>query len=122
MGVCEGYANLYASLCRAVGIKTKVIGGDAYTSNGNNATTGKHAWNNVRYRNNWYLVDATFDDPVFETDLYNKHELAENYKYFMVNPNDSKHHNTNTTMYLPRSIIVEEDNTATWSYYSDGWY
>lgn len=69
-GVCEGYAQAFAFICRKAGIQTvNVIG----TSRGES-----HMWNKVYYNKKWYNVDVTWDDPVSN--------IVENisYNYFMV--------------------------------------
>lgn len=54
MGVCEGYAQLYAALLRSAGLETKYISGDA---------GGGHAWNAVFDGFAWRYIDTTWDDP-----------------------------------------------------------
>lgn len=54
--VCEGYAKAFKLLCDRSGIPCVIIGG---VSNGEN-----HMWNYVQLDGKYYLVDATFDDPV----------------------------------------------------------
>lgn len=54
--VCEGYAKSFKLLCDRSGIPCVIIGGSA---NGE-----QHMWNYVQIDGKWYLVDATFDDPV----------------------------------------------------------
>ena len=64
MAVCEGYANLYAMLMNKVGVPTKLT---------TSATLG-HAWNSVKIGDNWYFVDATWDDLYYGYKGYVKHE------------------------------------------------
>lgn len=59
MAVCDGYSKAYAYLLQQVGIEAIVISGAA----GENAkSAGSHAWNLVKLGNDWYEVDATWDD------------------------------------------------------------
>ena len=52
--VCEGYAKAFKILCNYYGIECVLVVGNA---------EGGHMWNYVRMEdNNWYLVDATWDD------------------------------------------------------------
>ena len=83
-GVCEGYANLYAALVRNAGIPTKVICEHKKMH---------HAWNHVKYNNNWYLVDVTWDDPITSAeDSYNDVSYGrEIYTYFMTAHTDKAH-------------------------------
>ena len=55
--VCAGYSDLLAALARAVGIRAKVIYGQA-TFNGGWAD---HAWNEVMIDNEWKIIDSTWD-------------------------------------------------------------
>jgi hypothetical protein len=51
---CSGYAAMFATLSRAVGFPTQIV-----------QSTQKetlHIWNRVYFRNEWRVVDATFDD------------------------------------------------------------
>lgn len=49
---CNGYTNLFASMARALGIKTQIIWGLGNTS--------KHAWNRVLIDESWVNVDTTW--------------------------------------------------------------
>lgn len=60
--VCEGYAKSFKMACDYYGIPNIMIVGTAY-----NDTSGVgegHMWNLVLIESNWYVVDATWDDPV----------------------------------------------------------
>lgn len=76
MGVCEGYANLYAALARSIGIRTK------YQA----SSSMNHGWVQCCYNDEWKLLDATWDDPVSSSSDSNteKNPYAENYKYFLI--------------------------------------
>jgi ankyrin repeat protein len=52
--VCEGYSNLFYSMCSYAGIECVFITGDT--------AFGAHAWNAVFLEGNYYLVDVTWDD------------------------------------------------------------
>lgn len=54
--VCEGYAKAMKMACDRMGIPCVLIGG--------NANGEAHMWNYVQLDGGWYLLDATFDDPV----------------------------------------------------------
>lgn len=66
-GVCAGYANLYAALARAAGLRAKVIqGAVVWASMGfswdeNNRNQITHAWNEVFADGRWLVLDATWD-------------------------------------------------------------
>ena len=87
-GVCSGYANLYAALTRAVGIRTKVVQGLGYLNDGQ---TGDHAWNEVFINGEWKSIDVTWDSTtgrmfkyfmiaqeLFEKDHQKQQEMLEN--------------------------------------------
>lgn len=57
--LCDGYALAYEYLLQKAGITCIVISGYAGTTEGD---TEKHAWNLVRLDDDWYEVDATWDD------------------------------------------------------------
>lgn len=69
--VCLGYANIYAALCRAVGIPCNVVTG--YATGVADSAAGKitadtaltaeanHAWNEVYLNEHWVIVDSTWD-------------------------------------------------------------
>lgn len=53
--VCNGYAQAMKLLCDLTGVPCQMISGLADGEN--------HAWNLVELNNEWYHVDATWDDP-----------------------------------------------------------
>ncbi|MBE7064768.1 MAG: hypothetical protein E7384_03005 [Ruminococcaceae bacterium] len=65
-GVCMAYELLYMSLLDTAGIDS------SYAENGG------HIWNVVKINNQWYHVDATWDDPIVNQTEYNGfHGLVE---------------------------------------------
>jgi len=74
MGVCEGYANLFTAMERLIGVKGTII-----CANYNN-----HAWNNTYYKNNWLLVDTTWDDPSDSNNKTDAKPYSESYTYFLI--------------------------------------
>lgn len=54
--VCQGYAEAYATLLQQIGIDNIFV----------TSTAVNHAWNLVYVDENWYHVDATWDDPVWQ--------------------------------------------------------
>lgn len=57
-GICFDYSSLYVSMCRAVGLKVRLITGLGYSG----VSWGDHAWNQVycSEEQRWINVDATF--------------------------------------------------------------
>ena len=76
--VCEGYARAMGLLLSIAGIDNYYVDGEAYstTVDGVYNEGGPHGWNMVKIENNWYLLDATWDD--------GKGDVV-NYSYFNVN-------------------------------------
>jgi len=61
--ICEGYANLFSALCTKVGVENaKILGyskGYGYDA-GQKFAISNHAWNAVRLRDEWFLLDVTW--------------------------------------------------------------
>jgi len=77
-GICFDYSCLYISMCRAVGLKVRLVTGLGYSG----ISWGDHAWNQVFVpeEDRWVNVDTTFgtiadyfDKPDFDVD----HKYAE---------------------------------------------
>lgn len=63
LGVCEGYARLLVEFGRLSGDRIMFVTGEVREEQGALAPVG-HAWNAVEIHGAWYLIDATWDDPV----------------------------------------------------------
>lgn len=63
LGVCEGYARLLVELGKHSGDRFVYLTGEVREDHGELMPTS-HAWNAVEVKGAWYLVDATWDDPV----------------------------------------------------------
>ena len=70
--VCSGYARAFQYLCHKIGVECAYVDGIA--------GGGSHAWNILQMYGNYYWVDVTWGDPVFE----NRNENNMTYDYFMV--------------------------------------
>ncbi len=64
--VCEGFARAFKLLMDKVGIDCQVVIG--YYKNGDNYEP--HAWNLVRFKKQWYLVDSTFNSNASDKNTY----------------------------------------------------
>lgn len=83
--VCEGYTRTFKYIADYVGIKCVIMQGTATNTQGK---TEKHAWNAVSVDGTWYLIDATWDDPIIVgrgVVLNSTH-----YKYFLKGSNTFK--------------------------------
>ncbi len=58
--VCEGYANLFAMMCRLAGLESRVIIGYVRERDGQPLQYPNHAWNSVMIDGKWYLLDVTW--------------------------------------------------------------
>jgi transglutaminase-like putative cysteine protease len=56
--VCAGYANLFAAMAESVGEEVVTLSGESF---GFKSTPEGHAWNAVRIKGDWYLIDATWN-------------------------------------------------------------
>ncbi len=59
--ICQGYAKAYQLLLTKLGIECGFVFGTATNDTG----TDSHAWNYIKLDDGYYLVDVTWDDPVF---------------------------------------------------------
>ena len=65
LAVCEGYARLLVEFGKTSGDRFVYVTGEVREEHGQLAPVG-HAWNAVEVKGAWYLVDATWDDPVMD--------------------------------------------------------
>lgn len=93
--VCLGYSNLFASLCRSVGIPCYVVSGYAlgidnketkWNDTNYKTDTANHAWNEAYVNDRWVIIDTTWDS--FNRFENGKKVKAErnSYLYFDANP------------------------------------
>lgn len=75
-GVCFDYSSLYISMCRAVGLKVRLITGLGYSG----LAWGDHAWNQVysSEEDRWINVDATFGS---SANYFDKKDFNLDHKY-----------------------------------------
>lgn len=76
--VCEGYAKALKYLLNAADIPCIIVQGTAINSTGKSES---HAWNCVYVNDEWYYIDATWNDPI----IIGKGTIAKSiqYKYFL---------------------------------------
>lgn len=77
-GICFDHSSLYIAMCKAVGIKARLITGLGYSG----LSWGDHAWNQIYYQkeNRWVNVDCTFGiaaNYFDKSDFSVDHKLAE---------------------------------------------
>ncbi len=79
-GVCLDYASLYAAMCRAAGIKVRIITGMGY----NGVQWGDHAWNQIYnpQEARWVDVDTTFGSS--GVNYFDNADFKESHKYQVI--------------------------------------
>jgi len=75
-GICFDYSSLYVSMCRAVGLKVRLVTGTGYSG----MAWGDHAWNQVYYpeEDRWINVDTTFGSS--GADYFDKGDFSVDHK------------------------------------------
>lgn len=96
-GTCEAYSRTLWLLCRMSGLKCHIIYGHA---------DEPHAWNLVCIDNQWYHVDATWDDPVT---VNNPQEQTLSYRYYMLNDAQMSTDHSWSTQNMPMAATKNED-------------
>jgi hypothetical protein len=69
-GVCQGYSDLFVSLCKGVGIEALRIGG--YTKQQGKVSAIAHAWVAAYLDGQWYLFDPTWGAGYVKNDVFVK--------------------------------------------------
>ena len=111
--VCSGYASAMNLLLSCCGVEIRVVSGKAYSNNGESDELENHAWNQVKINGNWYNVDATWDDPVGDTETLS-------HEFFNVNDDIlSDSHIWEKSKYEVCSSMSENYYVHTGSYISD---
>ncbi len=86
--VCEGYKNLTAALCNAMGLKNIKVSGYAkgvrYDPLGD-MSKSNHAWNLVKLDGRWYILETTWGSGHLNGDNGKAVQEVEEY-YFLPNP------------------------------------
>lgn len=70
VAVCDGYCKAFQFFMDVLGIECEIQTGQ------------NHAWNRVKTGGQWYLVDCTWDDPIYYYNGVRQEVLL--YRYFMV--------------------------------------
>ncbi len=75
-GICFDYSCLYIAMCRAAGVKVRLVTGLGYSG----VAWGDHAWNQVfsAEENRWINVDATFGSAA---DYFDKKDFGVDHMY-----------------------------------------
>lgn len=76
--VCAGYSRAFQFLCQKAGIPCIYVAGDIV------AYDLPHAWNLVQLDGQYYPVDTTWGDPVFESEVGQQERTSIDYSYFLM--------------------------------------
>ena len=109
--VCEGYAKVYELLLNIMGIDSISVTG---LGDPNNPDSG-HMWNMVEMDNNWYWVDATWDDTDQFANEYGLYFLRGSLNWSMHQPDDTQMDSNNdgyTDWQYALPAVSESDYTA----------
>ncbi|QHL87480.1 hypothetical protein GU926_08530 [Nibribacter ruber] len=79
--VCEGYAEVFQTLCNQMGIKAYMVTG--YTSLDNQVSSKAHAWCAAQVNGKWYLFDPTWGAGYVSEKAFTKHR---NEQFFKAEP------------------------------------
>lgn len=105
LGVCEGYARLMVAFGKVTGDRIVYVVGDIRERDGRAAPVG-HAWNAVEIEGDWYLLDATWDDPT-GGDASNAGASAPEPSKHPNASTKSKHSNYSTDyLFIPPSVAI----------------
>ncbi len=97
VGVCEAYTEAMNVLLHEVDIPCYMVLGDA---------DGPHVWNLISIDNNYYHLDATWDDPVMSDG-----SQTLTYDYFLISDDQIlKDHTWDRSQYPPAIMNYEKDN------------
>ncbi|AMM50339.1 hypothetical protein TH61_02910 [Rufibacter sp. DG15C] len=79
--VCEGYAEVFQTLCNRMGIKAYMVTG--YTAVNNQISSQAHAWCAAQLNGKWFLFDPTWGAGYVTGKTFTKHR---NEQYFKADP------------------------------------
>lgn len=96
-GTCEAYSRTLWLFCRMSGLKCHIIYGHAGEP---------HAWNLVCIDNQWYHVDATWDDPV---SVDNPQVQTLSHRYYLLSDAQIKKDHSWSTGNMPVAAAKNED-------------
>jgi hypothetical protein len=76
-GICFDYSSLYVSMCRAVGLKVRLVTGQGYSG----VAWGDHAWNQawIADEKRWVNLDTTFGST--GVNYFDKRDFSVDHKY-----------------------------------------
>ena len=112
-GVCDAFGTVFETLCNAVKIECKKIGGYAkgysYKIGQKSLGRANHAWNVIHLEGHWYLVDPTWGEGFLDENKCNQKRLDP--FFFLVPPEQMiyTHFPDNAKWQLLRSPVSMND-------------
>lgn len=118
-GICEGYAQLYADMCRAEGLQVRVISG--LSNGGSGENWGGHAWNQVYLPSlgtstGWVNVDCTFASSAYTPISKGGAGMSKSNTSYILNPNTITKAVTSVTTKQVGNTIYTTTNYRTWGH------
>lgn len=109
--VCEGYARSMKYLLDNLGIPCVLVIGTGTNSNGE---TENHAWDYVELNNNWYAIDATWDDPIVVGG--GQASNSDKYRYFLKGSTDMNKNHTPNGQFAEGGKVFSYPNLSSKNY------
>jgi transglutaminase/protease-like cytokinesis protein 3 len=82
IGVCSGYAHLFAAIAKAGNLEAAYVVGDARAKD-QREHGEPHAWSAIKIEGRWYLLDVTWDSGTVEGTTFTKRYTTD---YFVTPP------------------------------------
>ena len=105
--VCAGYARGMQYLLENAGVECFYVTGEAVDSEG---VMDEHAWNIVKINDNNYIVDATWGDPVFESEEETERDNLRPISYEYLCCDDSEIEDTHTLKSMLLQPVCDSDD------------
>lgn len=101
---CDGYSDAFYLIGKLAGLDVGFMRGEA-------ASGGGHLWNTIRFNNQWYMVDVTWDDMD-----YDETDTIVSYRYFNVGTDFFKDH-----VWLEKWAINDMAPAMNWNLFPYSW-
>ncbi len=85
-GICGDYSEIFKEMCTSIGIESYVISGYTQELDRYKIAEDSHAWNAVKIKGNYFLIDTTWDAGDIDEEGEFDYLFKDN--YFLVSPQD----------------------------------
>ena len=96
---CQGYSDAFYLLASLAGFEVRIVGGET------------HAWNAVKLKDKWYVVDTTFNDIADST------STAKQYIWFNVEHGTEEHEPVGTVELFPWMFTEKDYSMSYYNFY-----